>query len=127
MIRAAIVGATGYTGCELLDILIRHPEVEVTSLTAKIDEAAPRVLAKWGIGGEVKELVVGARGDVDFVAGPVFRRAQVLQPALEPHGRGRDPAGRRTGGAAGPWRSYRRLHHVYQEPEAVLLVQLPGS
>jgi len=37
MIRAAIVGATGYTGSELLEILIGHPEVKVTSLTAKLD------------------------------------------------------------------------------------------
>ncbi|MCX6357101.1 MAG: N-acetyl-gamma-glutamyl-phosphate reductase [Candidatus Aureabacteria bacterium] len=37
MLRVAIVGATGYTGCELLDILIGHPEVKITSLTAKLD------------------------------------------------------------------------------------------
>lgn len=37
MIRVAIVGATGYTGCELLEILIRHPHVTVTCLTAKLD------------------------------------------------------------------------------------------
>jgi N-acetyl-gamma-glutamyl-phosphate reductase len=36
-VRVAIVGATGYTGCELLDILLRHPRVEVTSLTAKLE------------------------------------------------------------------------------------------
>jgi len=37
--RVAIVGATGYTGCELLDILIGHPDARVTSLTAKLDSA----------------------------------------------------------------------------------------
>ncbi|PIU41793.1 MAG: N-acetyl-gamma-glutamyl-phosphate reductase [Candidatus Omnitrophica bacterium CG07_land_8_20_14_0_80_42_15] len=37
MIRVAIVGATGYTGEELVDILSNHPEVELTSLTAIID------------------------------------------------------------------------------------------
>lgn len=41
MIRAAIVGATGYTGCELLEILLKHPRVKVTSLTAKIDRDIP--------------------------------------------------------------------------------------
>ncbi len=41
MTRVAIVGATGYTGGELLDILIRHPRVKVTSLTAKLEKAAP--------------------------------------------------------------------------------------
>jgi len=37
MLRVAIVGATGYAGCELLEILLRHPRVKVASLTAKLD------------------------------------------------------------------------------------------
>ncbi len=37
LIRVAVVGATGYTGCELLEILTRHPRAKVTSLTAKLD------------------------------------------------------------------------------------------
>lgn len=37
MIRVAVVGATGYTGEELVKILADHPEVELTSLTAIID------------------------------------------------------------------------------------------
>ncbi|MDD5557345.1 MAG: N-acetyl-gamma-glutamyl-phosphate reductase [bacterium] len=41
MTRVAIVGATGYTGSELLDILIGHPRVAVTSLTAKLDAPVP--------------------------------------------------------------------------------------
>jgi N-acetyl-gamma-glutamyl-phosphate reductase len=41
MIRVAIVGATGYTGCELLDILLGHPRAQVTSLTAKLDAPIP--------------------------------------------------------------------------------------
>lgn len=35
MIRACIVGVTGYTGFEILQILLKHPEIEVTWLTAK--------------------------------------------------------------------------------------------
>lgn len=38
MIKAAIVGATGYTGMEIADILINHPEVEITSLSALVEE-----------------------------------------------------------------------------------------
>lgn len=41
MIRTAIVGATGYTGLELVKILSSHPQVKLTSLTAKLDK--PRV------------------------------------------------------------------------------------
>jgi N-acetyl-gamma-glutamyl-phosphate reductase len=37
MIRAAIIGATGYTALELIKILLRHPEVEITALTSRSD------------------------------------------------------------------------------------------
>lgn len=35
MIRASIVGATGYTGSELLRLLLRHPEVELLAVTSR--------------------------------------------------------------------------------------------
>ena len=38
MINVGITGATGYAGEELIDILLRHPNVRVTNLTAKIDK-----------------------------------------------------------------------------------------
>ena len=38
MIKTAIVGATGYTGLELVKILFRHPKAILTSLTAKLDK-----------------------------------------------------------------------------------------
>ncbi len=37
MIRAAIVGGTGYTGVELLRILVLHPEVAVAVVTSRSD------------------------------------------------------------------------------------------
>lgn len=40
MVKAAIVGATGYTGLELVKILSNHPKVEIVSLTAKIKKVA---------------------------------------------------------------------------------------
>ena len=49
MIKVAIVGATGYTGVELIRILLNHPDVEITSLTRKgeslsnISEAFPHM------------------------------------------------------------------------------------
>jgi len=36
IIRVGIVGATGYAGEELINILLRHPQVRITSLSAKI-------------------------------------------------------------------------------------------
>lgn len=35
MIRVAVVGASGYTGVELLRLLVRHPEVELTCVTSR--------------------------------------------------------------------------------------------
>jgi len=38
MIRVAIIGASGYTASESLTILLRHPQSEVTYLTALPEE-----------------------------------------------------------------------------------------
>ena len=42
MTRVAILGATGYTALELIKILLRHPEVEITALTSR-QEGRPHV------------------------------------------------------------------------------------
>jgi N-acetyl-gamma-glutamyl-phosphate reductase len=44
MIRIGILGATGYTAVELIKILLRHPEVEITALTSR-QEGSPHVAA----------------------------------------------------------------------------------
>lgn len=38
MLRVGVIGATGYTGEELIKILLRHPHVKITYLSAKIDK-----------------------------------------------------------------------------------------
>lgn len=38
MIKVGVVGATGYTGEELVSVLLNNPEVEVTSLSALVDK-----------------------------------------------------------------------------------------
>ncbi len=38
MVRVAIIGASGYTGIESIEIILRHPQAEVTYLTALPDE-----------------------------------------------------------------------------------------
>ena len=38
MIRVAIIGASGYTGLESIEIIGRHPEAEIAYLTALPEE-----------------------------------------------------------------------------------------
>ena len=38
MIKVGVVGATGYTGEELVETLLKNPEVEIASLSALVDE-----------------------------------------------------------------------------------------
>ncbi len=44
MIRVGILGATGYTALELIRILLRHPQVEVTAVTSR-QEGNPSIAA----------------------------------------------------------------------------------
>ncbi|HDP89067.1 MAG TPA: N-acetyl-gamma-glutamyl-phosphate reductase [Thioalkalivibrio sp.] len=46
MIKVGVVGATGYTGVELLRLLVRHPQVEVLCVTSR-GEAGTRVDAMF--------------------------------------------------------------------------------
>jgi N-acetyl-gamma-glutamyl-phosphate reductase len=56
MIRAGIVGGTGYTGVELLRILALHPEVQVNVVTSRSD-----------VGNRVDSLYPSLRGAIDAV------------------------------------------------------------
>lgn len=55
MIQVAIVGATGYTGVELLRLLSAHPDVRVTTITSRSEKGQP-----------VAELYPNLRGHVDL-------------------------------------------------------------
>ncbi len=55
MVKVGVVGATGYTGAEIVRLLASHPRVELTSLTAKV-EGSPRV----------DELFPSLRGHLDL-------------------------------------------------------------
>ncbi|WP_288268784.1 N-acetyl-gamma-glutamyl-phosphate reductase [uncultured Methanobrevibacter sp.] len=41
MVNVAIIGASGYTGGELLRLLLNHPEVEVSTVTSRSNESKP--------------------------------------------------------------------------------------
>jgi N-acetyl-gamma-glutamyl-phosphate reductase len=43
MIKAGIVGGTGYTGVELLRLLVQHPQVELAAITSRKEAGTPVV------------------------------------------------------------------------------------
>jgi N-acetyl-gamma-glutamyl-phosphate reductase len=55
VIKAAIVGGTGYTGVELLRLLAKHPQVEVTVITSRAEA-----------GTKVADMYPSLRGHVDL-------------------------------------------------------------
>jgi N-acetyl-gamma-glutamyl-phosphate reductase len=55
MIKVGIVGGTGYAGVELLRILARHPEAQLTAITSRKEAGIP-----------VAELFPSLRGNVDL-------------------------------------------------------------
>ena len=56
MIKVGIVGATGYTGAELLRLLAVHPEAQVTVITSRSEQGKP-----------VADLYPSLRGIIDLV------------------------------------------------------------
>jgi len=55
VIKAGIVGATGYTGSELLRLLALHPEVEISVVTSRTEKGRP-----------VSEMFPHVRGHIDI-------------------------------------------------------------
>ena len=41
MVRVAVCGATGYTALELIKILLRHPQVQITAVTSRQEGSPP--------------------------------------------------------------------------------------
>src|SRR6267142_5675289 len=55
MVKAGIVGGTGYTGVELLRLLVQHPDVELRAITSRKEA-----------GSAVTAMFPGLRGHVDL-------------------------------------------------------------
>jgi N-acetyl-gamma-glutamyl-phosphate reductase len=90
-IRAAIVGPTGYTGVHLIDILLRHPSVELTYLASHreelpdIREVFPVLLGRLdddvAFCRPIDPAVIAEEADVVFLALP-HRAAMSYAPKL---------------------------------------------
>ncbi|MEW6008136.1 MAG: N-acetyl-gamma-glutamyl-phosphate reductase [Candidatus Omnitrophota bacterium] len=78
MLKVAIIGVTGYGGEELVRILLKHPDVSITSVSAKIDRPTPLI-----------ELYPDFKGKLDLVCTEpdledISKKADVIFLAL-PH------------------------------------------
>jgi len=60
MTRVGVVGASGYTGLELIRLLCRHPKVKVTVLTAEKNVGQP-----------IWKIFPSVLGEVDLVCQPL--------------------------------------------------------
>ena len=90
MARIAILGATGYTALELLKILARHPEAEVTALTTRqdtkphISEIHPALTGQFDLSCEnLTPEQVGDRADIVFCALPHTASMEAVPQILE--------------------------------------------
>ena len=76
LVKAAIVGGTGYTGVELLRLLADHPQVEVTAITSRAEagtavaELFPSLRGHYDLKFSAPDLEQLASCDVVFFATP---------------------------------------------------------
>jgi N-acetyl-gamma-glutamyl-phosphate reductase len=88
MIKAGIVGGTGYTGVELLRILARHPDVEVSVVTSRadagvrVDTVYPSLRNFVAVSFSQPEIDTLAQCDVVFFATPNGTAMQMAEALL---------------------------------------------
>lgn len=87
-LRVGIVGASGYSGEELVRLLLRHPEVELTCITSRqyegkgIGVAFPRYMESPLTFTAPVAAEVAARTDIVFLALPHGLAAEFAEPLL---------------------------------------------
>jgi N-acetyl-gamma-glutamyl-phosphate reductase len=88
--RVALVGATGYTGAELLRLLSSHPHVEVTVAVARKEVGKPLAELYPHLTGRTNLVLepfdadaVAAKADVAFLALPHGTAAATAKPLLD--------------------------------------------
>lgn len=90
MVKVAVMGASGYTGVELLRLLAGHPQVEVTCVTARQNAGEPVAALFPSLRGRF-DLVceaaapeaVAARAELIFTALPHQTAQEVIPPLLQ--------------------------------------------
>ncbi|HXW14757.1 MAG TPA: N-acetyl-gamma-glutamyl-phosphate reductase [Terriglobia bacterium] len=94
VVHAAVIGATGYAGCELLTLLARHPAASVTCLMSSggdgkkafaIEQSHPKLRGRFSVLCEPLDVeqIVTSGSDVVFLATPHETSHQVVPRLLE--------------------------------------------
>jgi N-acetyl-gamma-glutamyl-phosphate reductase len=90
MIRVAIIGATGYTALELMKILLRHPEAEITALTSRSEDnphvasVHPQLAGRIDLNmADLQPSEIAARADVAFSCLPHGVTAALVPKLLD--------------------------------------------
>ncbi len=90
MLKVAVVGASGYTGVELIRLLVGHPEVEIASVTSRQHEGLPISQVFPSLAGfcdlvcePLDVEVLAAKADLVFTALPHKSAMEVIPGFLE--------------------------------------------
>src|SRR3954470_15892746 len=92
-VKAAVIGASGYSGEELVPLLLRHPQVELTAVTSRqsAGQSVAQVFPKFAQYRRARELrfsepnaeLLGKQAQVVFLALPHGVAAEFAVPLLE--------------------------------------------
>lgn len=88
MIKASVIGGTGYMGFELLRLLCRHPSVELLEVTSRTSSGCPVAENHQALKGFMdisysEELSDASENDVIFVAAPHGASMDIVPKLLE--------------------------------------------
>ena len=90
MLKVAVVGASGYTGVELIRLLVGHPEVEIVYVTSRqheglpISQVFPSLTGFCGLCCEPLDVAaIAAKADLIFTALPHKSAMEVIPGFLE--------------------------------------------
>lgn len=118
MIKVGIVGGTGYTGVELLRLLARHPQVELTAITSrkeagmKVADMFPNLRGRVGLAFSAPEEAGLDKCDVVFFATPNGVAMQQTRALLDAGVKVIDLAADFRIKDVKEWESWYKLEHV---------------
>ena len=118
MIKVGIVGGTGYTGVELLRLLARHPQVELTAITSrkeagmKVADMFPNLRGRVGLAFSTPEEAGLDKCDVVFFATPNGVAMQQTRALLDAGVKVIDLAADFRIKDVKEWESWYKLEHV---------------